>query len=476
MKTITIIIGSQQKGFFLSIAKQLSKNYKIFLLVQDKDIYDLANKLLDNVEITILPNFTKYEKFTSEEFEFFEKKYSINLSMIASYDRALGEGYIFNIDNNPVIFRSYWNQEAKYSVILTAIKFYEKFFLKNNSSLILSISLDNLITIVADNLKINFFSIGITKFGDYVFWHDILEYRSTIQNKMLNEYLENYNDLKNTIVPEYEIEQSAFIINSAVKFTLSNILKKTCVLILKDIYKAFTNRRKKNSYKLFSWSFVNFKSFFIFKFLEMNGKKIKDLENKKIVYSPLQVEPEISMLWLSPEFNNSMEMITWISKSLPSDYVIVLKEHVTCIGIRSIKFYKKLLRIPNVVLAHPEISSWNWIKKSEFVTTITGTVGIEAVYMSKPVLSFGYHQLINCLPTVFYADNYMSTKKSIEKIFDTIGSDNFDLSKKILYKTQKSIGFRLNSYKSGWDSKDLVIDDANVAIQNLFDCHLKGKL
>jgi len=42
-------------------------------------------------------------------------------------------------------------------------------------------------------------------------------------------------------------------------------------------------------------------------------------------------------------------------------------------------------------------SSWDWIKVSSIITTITGTVGIEAVHHKKPVISFGAHQaLIYC--------------------------------------------------------------------------------
>ena len=124
----------------------------------------------------------------------------------------------------------------------------------------------------------------------------------------------------------------------------------------------------------------------------------------------------------SPEFNNQLEMIYWISKSLPSNYFIAVKEHPEMYGLRTIKYINNLIKIPNVVLVKPEISSLKLINKCKAVATITGTAAFEAVYLKKPVLSFGKHQVINSLSSVFYCSNFIQTEKNIKKILN--GIDN----------------------------------------------------
>ena len=64
---------------------------------------------------------------------------------------------------------------------------------------------------------------------------------------------------------------------------------------------------------------------------------------------PLHLEPEIALLALSPEFNNSMEMIAWISKSLPADALVVVKEQPFSFGVRSRRYYHQLMQIGNVI-------------------------------------------------------------------------------------------------------------------------------
>ena len=55
----------------------------------------------------------------------------------------------------------------------------------------------------------------------------------------------------------------------------------------------------------------------------MSDKKIG-----KYIYFPLHLEPEIALLGASPEFNNSMELATWLAKSLPVDFNLVIKRMV----------------------------------------------------------------------------------------------------------------------------------------------------
>ena len=57
-----------------------------------------------------------------------EKKYGENFSMITSYERALGKGYLFNADMHPDILKSWWDKETKYKEIFKDFLYYEHVF------------------------------------------------------------------------------------------------------------------------------------------------------------------------------------------------------------------------------------------------------------------------------------------------------------------------------------------------------------
>lgn len=116
-----------------------------------------------------------------------------------------------------------------------------------------------------------------------------------------------------------------------------------------------------------------------------------DLDNNKdnYVFYPLHLEPEMTTLFLAPYYTNQINLIKNIAQSLPIDYKLYVKEAPNMLYKRKRSYYKKIKRFPNVVLVDINISSFNLIKNSKLVTTITGTAGFEAILLKKPVITFG---------------------------------------------------------------------------------------
>ena len=189
----------------------------------------------------------------------------------------------------------------------------------------------------------------------------------------------------------------------------------------------------------------------------------------KICFFPLHLEPEVALLNFSPEFNNSMEAITWISKSLPADTLLVIKEQVYSFGVRSNWYYRQMNKIGNVVWANPDVHSWEWIKKAEIIATITGTVGVEAVHMKKPVISFGLHQIINYLSSVRYVESYKHTKLAIDELLSgAVDDENLEISRIILGTSQIESSIDIPEYDSIYSSNNLEKEMAKKALKNLF--------
>lgn len=116
---------------------------------------------------------------------------------------------------------------------------------------------------------------------------------------------------------------------------------------------------------------------------------LEELEQVKFAYYPLHVEPEIALSVFGREYLNQIELVRNISRSIPITWKLAVKDHPAGVGRRNIRYYKKLLEIPNVVLANHYVDSAYVIEHSQMVFTVSGFSGFEAILKRKPVITFG---------------------------------------------------------------------------------------
>jgi len=151
------------------------------------------------------------------------------------------------------------------------------------------------------------------------------------------------------------------------------------------------------------------------KFIESN--LIKKLENKKpFLYLPLHQEPERSLLLAAPKFTDQIKTIKEVSKNLPENYELYVKEHPTqgpARGWRDISFYEEIINTPNVKLFHPNFDSRILLQNCEIVVSVGGTSSFEAAFFGKPSIIFadlGY----SIIPSVKKLNSYDELKDGIE--------------------------------------------------------------
>jgi len=113
------------------------------------------------------------------------------------------------------------------------------------------------------------------------------------------------------------------------------------------------------------------------------------LSNLDYAFFPLHKEPEVTLMVYSRPFMNQIETIRNLARSLPVGMKLLVKEHPACIGYRSLSYYKKILKIPNVLLIAPNIESRRVVEASRIVAIISGSIGLEAIIRKKPVIHFG---------------------------------------------------------------------------------------
>ena len=136
--------------------------------------------------------------------------------------------------------------------------------------------------------------------------------------------------------------------------------------------------------------------------LKLNAlsRPLSVLNGKRFVYYPLHIEPEYSIQGLSPEFFFQHALIATIARDLPAGVRFAVKETPGAIGRRPVNFYDQIVDFKNVVLIDTLELGLECARRADVVVTITGTGGFEAAVAGKPVITFGHHNIYNCLPHV----------------------------------------------------------------------------
>lgn len=135
-----------------------------------------------------------------------------------------------------------------------------------------------------------------------------------------------------------------------------------------------------------------------------NDYAIRPSREKKSVYFPLHFEPEKSTLPMGGKYWNQLYVLEMLLQALPKDWIIYVKEHPRQFDrsilknelARDLDFYKRLLADSRIQLLDLSVSSDEMFAISSCITTITGTVGWEAIQKEVPVLVWGYPWYRDC--------------------------------------------------------------------------------
>jgi len=156
------------------------------------------------------------------------------------------------------------------------------------------------------------------------------------------------------------------VVIKSMRFNISKMLKQFCLNYL--IY-----RRKYEYIKAL-------KSF-----------KASNFSDIKFVYFSLHLQPEMTVVPLGGNFSDQLLAIKCLSDFIPDDWYIVVKENPKQgIFSRNKLFFDELKQNLKVKLADWYCDTFKLIEQSQFVSTITGSAGFEAISGGKPALIFGY--------------------------------------------------------------------------------------
>lgn len=471
MMRILVFISSQQKGFFISLARLLAREHTVSILARDRHVADLVRRLAPELAagMEVGEDFRadvpldKALELAGET----ERRYGVRLSYLLGMDRALGRGYIFNADRYPQIGRADWSHERKLASLLERFAQAERQLDAHRPDAVISIQKDEVLYVAARSRGLLQLSPAPVKLGSRYLWSDNEFITSA---GFLDAIRRNLEAGLEALPPAegYSQETGSKFNHAKLRYTWKRAAKECMQQAIKDCKALLRGQRKKDSYPFLGWVPSLLRRPLVYQRLLRRGARPGDLAGRRTIFVPLHLEPEIALLSLSPEFNNSMEMIAWISKAAPADVLVVVKEQPFAYGIRSWGYYRQLMQIPNVVMAHPETASWDWIKAAAVVATITGTAATEAVAFGRPVLSFGRRQAVNLLPTVRLAAEYESARQGLDDLLALDPGDPvFELSRRALRHAQRDSSFDLSGFEKTFPGVDLEEELAQRALEGL---------
>ena len=196
------------------------------------------------------------------------------------------------------------------------------------------------------------------------------------------------------------------------------------------------------------------------KFVSPYTKPLSELKDTPYIFFPLSAEPEYSIQTLSPEYFFQQSAIASLARDAPAGTYIAVKETIWGMGRRPKEFFDQLKEFKNVVLLDVMERGLDVVKQASAVATISGSAGMEAAFLGKPVLLFGRHAGYQCVPHVHTIWREEDLKPVIDQIFESGGvTDQTREDGARLAQALKNISFDLKDYSV---SSPLSFSEENV--------------
>lgn len=182
--------------------------------------------------------------------------------------------------------------------------------------------------------------------------------------------------------------------------------------------------------------------------------------SKKYVYFALHLQPEKTTSSWGGLFNDQLLAIERLSSMIPDDWLIYVKENpIQGFFMRGEWFYKRLSMIPKTIMVPDGTNTYKLLAGCQFVSTITGTVGWEAIKGGKNVLTFGWGVWYKNFPGVFNYKPGLDAQSIAKNIIDhQLLEEQFAMlkSKMALGVTYKGFDEIVDSFKIEENIKVLV--------------------
>jgi len=237
--------------------------------------------------------------------------------------------------------------------------------------------------------------LNLANWGNYCYisenYHRIDNFEEIFKNK--KSLSTTFNDLKNRLESKIVSKKLTKFYQSQKKSQLEKIKAAFQLLILSDNSNEkthYTYYGRKKLKVLFKEIQYSLKRRYREKYINKNF--LQQIPNDlSFIFLPLQQEPERSLLISAPDYVNQIKTVEYVSKHIPKNYLLFVKEHPTQgpgRGWRKISDYQAMQNNPKVKLIHPSVPANEIIAKSKLVISVSGTLALESAFFNKPSITF----------------------------------------------------------------------------------------
>jgi len=276
-------------------------------------------------------------------------------------------------------------------IALDRIIFWEDLF--NKGKIVMALNLPNEAHIMANCKNIFSERLMTARFGNTQFWTSDLY----LQPNNLKKNFNKLNHLNKKVEISLPYKTSQVYKKSHIKgFSLRQTLILSNISLIKTLIGRVKGYKKsKNTYVFNQYLSYWFKRKQFKENLKLGKVSSEDCKKYKYIFFPLLAEPEIALHGIARDFFFQLSALNFLSRDLPSDHYIIVKEHLLAIGRRPRDFYKQISALKNVLFADPLENGLVYIKNAKAVACLTGTAGWEASVMGIPVITFSRNNAFN---------------------------------------------------------------------------------
>ncbi len=134
------------------------------------------------------------------------------------------------------------------------------------------------------------------------------------------------------------------------------------------------------------------------------------------VFFPLTVEPESSLMAESQMCDNQLSFIDWVAKSLPSGWLLLVKEHPAATAPRPKGFWERIRKYPNTIVLAALEPGETIAAGARAVATINGSLGVQAATEGVPLITCHPRYVGGLLPHAFTCRRYEDVATALQSI------------------------------------------------------------
>ena len=321
----------------------------------------------------------------------FEEKYDIDLWQLAKNDRIF-------MDNHNT-FHKFSNEEIS-QIIEKECRLFEKildetkpdFFVTTETAL----RPHHLFYLLCKKKGIKVLMLNAANWGNYCYisesYHRLDNFRELFLRK--KSVPTTFNDIQNRLESNVRSKQHDKFFSGHRTSKIKKIKAALELLIRSDnsnVKTHYTYYGRNKLKVLFQEIDISIKRYFRKKYINQNFLR-QIPKDSQFIFLPLQQEPERSLLISAPDYVNQIKTVEYVSKCIPKNYLLLVKEHPTQgppnRDWRKISDYKIMGNDPKVRLIDPGVPAKEIMKKSKLVISVSGTISLESAFFDKPSITF----------------------------------------------------------------------------------------